>query len=147
MFADELLTFHEATKVFSKSKSITLPNISRLYGLLIENLDSLIFELTHHLQDLKRSKMSNDQSKTLRHAYRVMKEKLMKYDIHVRRKPIFSIAIVLDSRFKLGHIPHEENNFVVKTLLNMLESVCPYKLRLLLQLMMFWLHRVINIQK
>ena len=43
MFADELLAFCEATEVFSKSKSITLPNVSRLYGLLIEQLDSLIF--------------------------------------------------------------------------------------------------------
>ena len=34
MFADELLAFREATEVFSKSKSITLPNVSGLYGLL-----------------------------------------------------------------------------------------------------------------
>ena len=43
MFADELLAFREATEVFSKSKSITLPNESRLYGLVIEQLDSLVF--------------------------------------------------------------------------------------------------------
>ena len=69
--------------------------------------------------------MSNDQAKTLGHAYTMMKEKLMKYDIHVRRKSMLSIAIVLDPRFKLGHIPHGEHNFVMKTLLNMLESVLP----------------------
>ena len=39
MFADELLAFHEATQVFSKLKSITSPNVSRLYGLLVERLD------------------------------------------------------------------------------------------------------------
>ena len=38
---------------------------------------------------------------------------------------MLSIAIVLDPRFKLGHIPHGEHNFVMKTLLNMLESVLP----------------------
>ena len=43
MFADELLAFCEATEVFSKSKSITLPNVSGVYGLLIQQLDSLIF--------------------------------------------------------------------------------------------------------
>ena len=43
MFAYELLAFYEVTEVFSKSKSITLPNISGLYGLLIEQLNSLIF--------------------------------------------------------------------------------------------------------
>ena len=47
----------------------------------------------------------------------------MKYDIHVRRKPMFSIATVLDPRFKLGHILHGEHNCVIETLLNMLESV------------------------
>ena len=43
MFANELLDLHEATKVFSKLKSITLPNVLGLYGLLIEQLNSLIF--------------------------------------------------------------------------------------------------------
>ena len=44
MFANELLAFCEATEVFSKSKSITFPNVSGLFGLLIEQLDSLIDE-------------------------------------------------------------------------------------------------------
>ena len=69
-------------------------------------------------------KKSNDQAKTLRHAYTVMKEKLMKYDIQVRRKPMFPIATFLDPRFKLGHIPHGELSFVMDTLLKILESVC-----------------------
>ena len=69
--------------------------------------------------------MSNNQAKTLRHAYTMMKEKLMKYDIQVRRKPMFSIATVLDPRFKLGYIPHSKHNFFMETLLNMLESVHP----------------------
>ena len=56
-------------------------------------------------------------------AYMSMKEKLLKYDMQVRRNPIFPIATVLDHRFKLEHIPHGEHNFFMKTLLNMLESV------------------------
>ena len=35
MFSDELVAFREATQVFSKSKSIRSPNVSRLYGLLV----------------------------------------------------------------------------------------------------------------
>ena len=105
MFPDELLAFREATQIFSKSKSITSPNVSGLYGLLVERLDSLIFELGHHLQDFTGPKMSNDQQKALRCAYRVMKEKMLKYNMQVRRKLMFPIATVLDPRFKLGHIP------------------------------------------
>ena len=37
---------------------------------------------------------------------------------------MFPIALVLDPRFKLEHIPYDEHNFVMKILLNMLESVC-----------------------
>ena len=48
MFADDLLAFREATQVFSKSKSITSSNVSGLYRLLVERLDSLIFALDHH---------------------------------------------------------------------------------------------------
>ena len=37
---------------------------------------------------------------------------------------MFPISTVLNSRFKLEHIPHgEHNNFVMETLLNMLGSV------------------------
>ena len=71
--------------------------------------------------------MSNDQDKTLRHVCTMTKKKLMKHDIHVKTKPMFSIATVLNPRLKLGHIPHGEHNFVMETLLNMLESVRPIK--------------------
>ena len=121
MFADELLVFCEATQVFSKSKSITSPNVSWLYGLLVEWLDSLIFELHHPLQDFTGTKMSNDQAKG--RAYTSMKEKLLKYEMQVRRKRMFPIATMLDPRFKLEQIPHGEKKFVMENLLNMLESV------------------------
>ena len=147
MSADELLAFHEAFEKFSKSKSVTLPKLSGLYGLLVEQLDSLIFELAHPLQDLTKAKMSNDQAATLRHAYIVMKETFLKYDIQVRRKPMFPIPTVLDPRFKLGHIPHGEHKFVKETLLSMLELVHLIEASTLPRLMIIWLHRVINIQK
>ena len=67
--------------------------------------------------------MSNDQTKALRHAYTSMKEKLLKYEMQVRRKPMFPMATMLDPRFKLEHIPHGEQKFVVKNLLNLLEKV------------------------
>ena len=66
--------------------------------------------------------MSNDQKKALRRAYIVMNVKLLEYDIQVRRKIMFPNALVLDLRFKLGHIPHGHKIFM-ETLLNMLESV------------------------
>ena len=66
--------------------------------------------------------MSNDQQKVLRCAYTVMKDKILKYNMQVKRELVFPIAIVLDPRFKLGHIPYGEHNFVKKILLNMLES-------------------------
>ena len=68
--------------------------------------------------------MSNDQAKTLRRAFTSMKEKLLKYEMQVRRKPMFPIATMVDPRFKLEHILHGEQKFVMETLLDMLESVC-----------------------
>ena len=123
MFAYELLAFHEATQVFSKSKSITSPNVSGLYRLLVERMDSLIFELDHHFRDFTKPKMCNDQAKALKCAYIVMKETLLKYNMPVRRKLVFPITTMLDPRFKLGHIPYGEHNFVMEILLNMLELV------------------------
>ena len=67
--------------------------------------------------------MSNGQAKALRCSYTSMKEKILKYEMQVRRKPMFPIATVLDPRFKLEYIPHGERKFVMETLLNMLESV------------------------
>ena len=79
MFENELLAFREAIEVFYKSKSITSSNVFGFYGLLVQRLDSL---------------MSSDQAKALRRTYMVMKEKCLKYDIHVKRKLMFLIATV-----------------------------------------------------
>ena len=124
MFANELLVFREAIQVFSESRSITPPNVSGLCELLVERLDFLIFELDHHLQDVTGPKMSNDRAKALRCAYTVMKEKLLKYNMQMRRKLVFPISTLLDPRFKLKHIPYDEHNFFMEILLNMLKSVC-----------------------
>ena len=43
MFTNEPLAFYEASRTFSKSKSIISPNVLGLYGLLVEWLDLLIF--------------------------------------------------------------------------------------------------------
>ena len=67
--------------------------------------------------------MSNDQAKALRCAYMLMKDKLLKCEMQVRRKPMFPIATVLDPIFKLEHILHGEHRFVMKNLLKMLESM------------------------
>ena len=48
--------------------------------------------------------MINDQAKAVRCVYIVMKEKLLKYNVQVRRKHMFPMATVLDPGFKLGHI-------------------------------------------
>ena len=57
--------------------------------------------------------MSNDHAKALICAYTMMKEKLLKYNMQVRRKLVFPIATMLDPRFKLGHIPYGKHNFFV----------------------------------
>ena len=36
---------------------------------------------------------------------------------------MFLIATMLDLRFMMEHIPHDEHKFVIKTLLNMLELI------------------------
>ena len=40
----------------------------------------------------------------------------MKCDMQGKRKPMVPIVTVLDSRFKLGHIPHGEHKFFMETL-------------------------------
>ena len=41
MFAYELLAFREATEIFSKSKSIKLPNVTSIFDLLLNQLNTL----------------------------------------------------------------------------------------------------------
>ena len=69
-----------------------------------------------------------------------MKEKLLKYDMQVKRKPMFSIATMLDPKFKLGHISHGEHKFIRETLFNMLELLCIIEASSFMPMMIFWLH-------
>ena len=43
IFADELLAFQEATEMFSQSKTITSPNVTSMFYLLLNQLNTLIF--------------------------------------------------------------------------------------------------------
>ena len=45
MFIDEILAFREAIEIFCKSKSITLPNVTSIFDLLLNKLNTLIFVL------------------------------------------------------------------------------------------------------
>ena len=44
--------------------------------------------------------------------------------MQVKRKLVFLISIVLDFGFTLVHIPHDEHNVLIETLLNMLQPIC-----------------------
>ena len=45
IFADELLAFKEATKIFSQSKAITSPNVTSIFDLLLNQLNTSIIAL------------------------------------------------------------------------------------------------------
>ena len=44
IFVDELLAFQEATEMFSQSKAITLPKVTSIFDLLLNQLNTSIFE-------------------------------------------------------------------------------------------------------
>ena len=84
MFADELLAFREATEVIYKSKSITSPNVTSIFDLLLHQLNTLISMLENPSEDLVGRSMSIEQSMMLKGAYNVMKAKLLKYESQVK---------------------------------------------------------------
>ena len=65
--------------------------------------------------------MSIEQSMAMKGAYTVMKTKLLKYEPHVKRKPIFPIATMLDPSFKFKYFPTYEQEYVTKTLKHSLQ--------------------------
>ena len=89
IFAHELLAFQEATDMFSQSKSITLPNVTSIFDLLLNQLKTSIFALGNPSQGVMGRPMRIEQSMALKGAYTTMKTKLLKYEPHVKRKPIF----------------------------------------------------------
>ena len=52
LFADELLAFQEATEMFSKSKAITTPNVTSIFYLLTNKLNTSIVIVGNHSQHL-----------------------------------------------------------------------------------------------
>ena len=113
MFADELLAFREATEIVCKSKSITSPNVTSIFDLLFNQLNTLIVVLENPSEDVMGRSMSIEQSMALKGAYNVIKAKLLKYESQVKRKPIFPIATMLDPSLKLEYIPMDEQEYIM----------------------------------
>ena len=91
IFADELLAFKEATEMFSQSKAITSPNVTSIFDLLLNQLNTSIITLHNLSQGVMGRPMSIEQSMALKGAYTVMKKKLLKYEPQVKRKLITCI--------------------------------------------------------
>ena len=100
IFVDELLAFKEATEMFSQSKAITSPNVTSIFYLLLNQLNTSIIALGNPSQGVMGRPMSIEQSMALKGAYTVMKTKLLKYEPQVKRKAIFPIATMLDPSLK-----------------------------------------------
>ena len=121
IFADELLAFREATEIVCKSKSITSPNDTSIFDLLLNQLNTLIAVLENPSEDVVGRSMSIEQSMALKGAYNVMKAKLLKYESQVKRKPIFPIATMFDPSLKLEYIPMDEKEYIMQHLKNLLQ--------------------------
>ena len=86
IFADELLAFQEATEMFSQSKAITSPNVTFIFDLLLNQLNTSI---ANPSQGVMRRLMSIEQSMALKGAYTIMKTKLLKYESQVKKSQSF----------------------------------------------------------
>lgn len=82
---DELLSFHEIVEVLSKSKTTNVSTILRVYQLLIDPLNSSIDVLNNLSYDIRRLIMTIKQVTMLKSTYKMMKEKLLKYECHLKR--------------------------------------------------------------
>ena len=121
IFGDALLAFQEATKMFSQSKAMTLPNVNSTFDLLLNQLNTSIVALGNLSQGGMGRLMSIEQSMALARAYTAMKTKLLKYKPQVKRKPIFPIATMLDPSLKFEYIPTNEKEYITKTLKHLLQ--------------------------
>ena len=101
ILVDELLAFQEATEMFSQLRAITSPNVTSIFNLLLNQLNTPIISFSNPSQGVMGRTMSIEQSMTLKRAYNAMKAKLLKYEPHLKRNPIFPIAIILDPSLKL----------------------------------------------
>ena len=66
--------------------------------------------------------MSIEKSRALKGAYILMKANLLNYESQVKRKTIFSIAKMLDPSLKLEYIPTNEQEYITKTSMHLLQS-------------------------
>ena len=123
MFTNKILAFCEAIEIFFKSKSITSPNVTSAFDLLLNHLTTSIVVLENTCQDVVGKPMSIEQLMVLKGAYIVMKAKLLKYESHVKRKPIFPIATMLDMSLKLEYMPMDEQEYIMKHLKHFLQLV------------------------
>ena len=57
----------------------------------------------------------------LKGVYTAMKEKLLKYEPQIKRKPIFSIATVRNLSLNFEYIPTDEQEYITKTLKHLLQ--------------------------
>ena len=121
IFADELLAFQEATEMFSQSKAITSPNVTSIFDLLLNQLNTSIVALGNPSQGVMGRQMSIEQSMALKGAYIVMKTQLLKYEPQVKRKPIFPSVTMLDLSLKFEYIPTDEQDYISKTLKHLLQ--------------------------
>ena len=131
IFADELLAFKEATTIFSQSKAITSPNVTSIFDLLLNQLNTSIIVLGNPSQGVMGRPMSIEESLALKGAYIVMKTKLLKYKPQVKRKPIFPIATMLDPSLKFEYIPTDEQEYITKTLKYLLQLMTAHQYQVL----------------
>ena len=68
--------------MFSQSKSITSNNVTCIFDLLLNQLNTSIVVLDNPSQGVMGRPMSIEQSMTLKGAYTAMKTKLVKYKPH-----------------------------------------------------------------
>ena len=121
IFADELLAFQEATEMFSQSKAITSLNVTSIFYLWLNQLNTSIVALGNPSKGVRGRPMSIEQSMALKGGYTVMKTKLMKYEPQVKRKSIFPIATMLDPPLKFEYITANEKDYITKTLKHLLQ--------------------------
>ena len=79
IFAYKLLAFKEAIEMFSQSKAITSPNVTSIFDLLLNQLNTSIIALGNPSQGVMGRPMSIEQLMALKGAYKVIKTKLLKY--------------------------------------------------------------------
>ena len=101
IFVYELLAFQEATEMFSQSKAITSPNVTSIFDLLLNKLNTSIVALGKPCEVVMGRPMTIEQSMALKGAYTAMKTKLLKYEPQVTRQ---NCQVVDFTRYRVKNI-------------------------------------------